>query len=165
MSDQIGGAISSITAMSSQAQSQADEAAAATQDTQALVAEMQDEVDAIATHLRSRFGELAGVLRDQVQQTSNQLHATEWSGKSREALVAFDQDLNGTVNRFMDASDTGMEEFRTQLMSFIGDFHATIQGEFTTAMNEIQTKYGDASRAAQTYADNLVEMDSTTIQF
>lgn len=165
MSDQIGGAISSITAMSAKAQTQADEAAAATQDTQALVAEMQDEVDAITTHLRGRFGELAGVLRDQVQQTSNQLHGTEWSGKSREALVAFDQDLNSTVNRFMDASDTGMEEFRTQLMTFIADFHATIQGEFTTAMNEVQAKYGDASRAAQTYADNLVEMDSTTIQF
>lgn len=165
MSDQIGGAISSITAMSSQAQAQADEAAAATQDTQALVAEMQDEVDAVTTHLRGRFAELAGVLRDQVQQTSNQLHATEWSGKSREALVAFDQDLNGTVNRFMDASDTGMEEFRTQLMAFIADFHATIQGEFTAAMNDVQAKYGDASRAAQTYADNLVEMDSTTIQF
>lgn len=165
MSDQIGGAISSITAMSSQAQSQADEAAAATQDTQQLVAGMQDEVDAITTHLRSRFAELAGVLRDQVQQTSTTLHGTQWSGKSREALVAFDQDLNGTVNRFMDASDTGMEEFRSHLMAFIADFHGMIQGEFTTAMSEIQAKYGDASRAAQTYADNLVEMDSTTIQF
>ena len=165
MSDQIGGAVSSITAMSAQAQTQADEAAAATQDTQHLVAQMQDEVDGISTHLRSRFGELAGILRDQVQQTSNQLHSTEWSGKSREALVAFDQDLNSTVSRFMDASDSGMEDFRTKLMTFIGEFHATIQGEFTTAMNEIQTKYGDASRAARTYADNLVEMDNTTIQY
>ena len=165
MSDQIGGAISSITAMSAQARTQADEAAAASQDTQALVASMQDEVDAISQQMRARFGELSTILRDQVQQTSAQLHGTEWSGRSREALVAFDQDLNGMVTRFMAAADTGMEQFRGHLMGVIGDFHATIQGEFTAAMNDIQARYGDASRAAQTYADNLVEMDATTIRF
>ena len=165
MSDQIGGAISSITAMSAQAQQQADEAAAATQDTQHLVAGMQEEVDAISQQLRARFGELSAVLRDQVQQTSTQLHGTEWTGRSREALVAFDQDLNAMVTRFMTAADTGMEQFRSHLMGVIADFHGSIQGEFTAAMNDIQARYGDASRAAQTYADNLVEMDATTIQF
>ena len=44
MSDQIGGAISSIMAMSAQGEQQAHEAAAATQDSQHLEAWMQEEV-------------------------------------------------------------------------------------------------------------------------
>lgn len=165
MSDQIGGAVSSITDMSATAQTQADETAATTQDTETLVASLQDEVDAVSQELQTRFTELSGRLRDQVARTSERLHATEWSGTSRDSLVAFDQELNQTVNRFMDTSTQGVTEFRQNLMTFITEFHGTIQGEFRAAMAEIEAKYGDASRAAQTYADNLVEMDTSTITY
>ena len=165
MSDQIGGAVSSITDMSSQAQTQADETAATTQDTEVLVQNLQDEVDAVSNELQNRFAELAGRLRDQVSRTSERLHATEWQGKSRDSLVAFDQELNSTANRFMDTSEQGVTEFRSNLMNFITEFYGRIQGEYRSAMGEIEAKYGDASRAAQTYADNLVEMDNSTITY
>lgn len=165
MSDQIGGAVSSITDMSAVARTQADETAATTQDTEVLVQNLQEEVDAVSNELQQRFTELSGRLRDQVARTSERLHATEWSGKSRDSLVAFDQELNSTVNRFMDTSTQGVSEFRQQLMAFITDFYGSIQGEYRAAMAEIEARYGDASRAAQTYADQLVELDNTTITY
>lgn len=165
MSDQIGGAVSSITDMSAVARTQADETAATTQDTEVLVQNLQEEVDAVSNELQQRFTELSGRLRDQVARTSERLHATEWSGKSRDSLVAFDQELNSTVNRFMDTSTQGMSEFRQQLMTFITDFYGSVQGEYRAAMAEIEARYGDASRAAQTYADQLVELDNTTITY
>lgn len=165
MSDQIGGAVSSITEQAATAQNQAEETAVASQDTERLVNNLQDEVDAVSAEMQNAFAELSGRLRDQVARTSERLHATEWSGRSRDALVAYDQELNSTANRFMESSDQGMAQFRTELMNFITQFYGQVQGEFRSAMAEIEAKYAEASRAAQTYADNLVEMDNSTITY
>jgi hypothetical protein len=163
MSDQIGGAISSITDMSQRAQTQAEETEAATAETESLVANLQDQVDAVSDELQRRFEDLSARLLSEVDSTSRQLEAAEWTGKSRDTLVAFDADLRATAERFMSSSNAGMADFRSSLMSYITEFFGVIQGEYRTAMQEIQAKYGDASRAAQTYAQNLQEMDNTTI--
>lgn len=165
MADMRGGAISEILAASQQADTAGEETARTAADTQQLVGRMQDEVDAVSTEMQRAFEDLAVRLRDEVSRTSERLHATEWHGKSRESLVAFDQDLNQTLNRFMDASQEGMATFRTELMNFLASYYEAIRGQFTGAMTEIQGKYSDASQAASTYAQNLQELDDTSITY
>lgn len=165
MSDLRGGAISEILAASRQADTAGDDTVRTASDTQALVGRMQDEVDGVSAEMQRAYDDLSAQLRDSVQRTSEQLHATEWHGKSRESLVAFDQDLNATLNRFMDSSQEGMAQFRTELMDFLTSYYEVIRGQYTTAMTEIQGKYSDASRAATTYAQDLEQLDNTSITY
>lgn len=165
MSDLRGGAISEILAASRQADSAGDETVRTASDTQQLVANMQDEVDAVANEMQRAYDDLAARLRETAQRTSDQLHGTEWHGSSREALVAFDQDLNATLNRFMDASQEGMGQFRSELLGFLTSYYEVIRGQYTSAMTEIQGKYADASGAASTFASDLEHLDATSITY
>lgn len=165
MSNLTGGAISEILAQQATADRTADDTAHATADSQRLAARVQDEVETIAGELERAFAELSSRMQDTIRRTSDQLHATEWHGKSREALVAFDSELAQTASTFLTSTQDGVATFRTNLLSFITEFYDTIHNDFATAMGEIQAKYGDAARAAQTYARNLEELDATAITF
>lgn len=165
MSDVRGGAISEILAASRQAEITSDETARTAGDTQQVVARLQDEVSAVSQQMQRAFQDLAARLRETVDRTSQQLHATEWHGRSREAMVAFDEDLHRTMARFMDTSEQGMGEFRGRLTDFLAQFYGTIQGEFTTAMTDIQQRYAEASRAAASYARDLEQLDETSIRY
>lgn len=165
MAGMIGGQIGDILASSQQANSAGDASAQTAADTQGLVARMQDEVEAVSNEMERAYGDLALSLRETVQRTSEQLHGADWQGRSREALVAFDNDLNATLNRFMDSSQEGMTGFRSELMNFITSYYEVIRGEYTNAMTEIQGRYADASRAGATFAQDLENLDEQSIRY
>ncbi|MFP5308016.1 MAG: hypothetical protein ACLGIR_00365 [Actinomycetes bacterium] len=165
MADLRGGVVSEITNAATRAQATSDETAAAAVETQNLVGSMQSDVDALSQTMARAFDQLADRMRTQVRQTSEQLHSTEWHGQSREALVRFDQDVNATMSRFMDASQAGVESFRGELQRFLASFYDQVRGEFTTAMTDIQNSYAEASQAANRYAQQLTDLDESSIRY
>jgi hypothetical protein len=163
MGDLIGGAIADILAQQSAAERTADETAQASLESQQVAARIQQEVSAIAGEVEAAFRQLSERLQDTVHRTTGQLEATEWHGKSRDALVAFDADLQSKARQFLTATESGVASFRGNLLAFIQEFYDTIHTEWAATMQDIRDRYGDAARAAATYARSLEELDATAI--
>jgi hypothetical protein len=163
MSDLRGGAISQLLAQQTTADRTADDTAQAAADSRQLAARVQDEVDRISSELDRAFGEMSERLQDTVRRTSEQLHSTEWHGRSRDAMVALDADLAGTTQRFLVSSQEGVATFRANLMAFITDFYDTVQTQFTGSMDDVRARYTTAARATESYAQRLEELDNTAI--
>lgn len=165
MADVTGGAISEILAQHALANRTADATAQAATEGQQVAARVQEQVDAIAAELQRTFHDLSARLQDAIRTTSDQLHATQWHGQSREALVRFDQELAATAQGFLASAEEGVASFRTQLMGSIGAFHDQVHQEFTAAMEDIRARYTDAAQAAASFAHGLEELDRTAITF
>lgn len=163
MADLIGGAIADILAQQATADRTAEETAQASLESQQLAARIQQEVGAIATEVEAAFRHLSERLQDTVHRTTGQLEATEWHGKSRDALVAFDAELQSKARQFLAATESGVASFRGNLLAFIQEFYDTIHTEWATTMQDIRDRYGDAAHAAATYARSLEELDATAI--
>lgn len=163
MTDQIGLNVASMGELEQGFGQMSDQTVEANEATRKLMEGVQDECQGISDQMQTAFTDLATAVRDNATAVTNRLAGTDWVGSSQEKMADYENQVNGSVNNFMTSSETGVADFKTSLMNFITEFYGVIQGEYSTAMNDISGKYTDAQAAAATTRENIVNADATSI--
>lgn len=124
-------------------------------------AQMEAELSDVTNTLTTHFQTLHQQLTDALVRNRDRLSGTDWEGQAYQEALRAEADLNTQSTTFMDNAQAGVEEFRAALLSQAQSFVATIQADYRTVMNNIDTSYADFGTATRTHADNLVNVDQS----
>lgn len=136
-------------------------ASSAGQQTAAVAAQMEAELDGATTTLRVHVERVAEDLRGRILAARERLGATDWEGQSRVAADAAEQRLSAEVDRVLAAGLANVETFKALVLARADEFVAQVHGEFQTVLADVDASYAGLAQGSRAFAEQLDAADRT----
>ena len=122
--------------------------------------QMREGLDEVTRVLQDQFTSMAEEFRSLASTTQSELNSTDWEGARRQRALEVGEQLKTDVDAVIDASETHISSFRTDIVNAAVTAAESLRSEFQTAMDTANENYAAISKDASQMREGLANLDA-----